>query len=711
MPRGPRSQSTPPSSSSSSSTFARGKVSALESLCSASANSTPILPSASDNRRLERVDEEESDGDGSHPPSSSSPSGTTTHSPTSLGSSSSEGPNLPPITSADKDAHHSLKSPSLQPNTSNVDPTAVSSTNSTVNPLYSVLRSGVNNDEPSVRSPGDNAPPPCPPVTVASSSPAGGNDTAVPRAPEPPARERSTHCRTHSRRESSVRGRSSRRRSPTEQHARDRSDPRSPGDAPPSNRRRMHSRSVSSRRSSPAWHRSRSGSRSRHDSHSQHSSERYSRRSHYTSRRSHHTSPREGDNHPRHEHERRTAPTDHGHVDRSPSPKDRGSSSQQHPVPSGSHRSRRSSSRSQRYRRSRSRSHHASSDRRRYRTRSRSASPHKRRPRSRSRSRGRSRRRGHSHSRSRRRSSSRRSRSHHRGVVLPDPKYQQASVPIAATVDVLPEVAAALRNGWGGHIAMGWFNLALALRAKWRSDGSDYRSAKNLYAFDLSRISSEDFTEIAKAMPLAVEAYLIPAKERAPGSGQALRMAEAIRKTFEMVISQRNFRDQFPTWREYTQDVLYEWYLHPRQCGSPFVLDPGRYRILWERSFRAPAVTPAPAASSSSSVAHFVPAVSQKFRSHSSRPRTLGYHPSAPSGGDDGCFLCAESSHTTRGHVLKPSDLLKRSSDNRNWVNKDGTVICNAFNRRVGCQRIHCKYRHFCGCCGSTAHGSQYHHP
>ncbi|KAJ3974906.1 hypothetical protein EV361DRAFT_865798 [Lentinula raphanica] len=277
-------------------------------------------------------------------------------------------------------------------------------------------------------------------------------------------------------------------------------------------------------------------------------------------------------------------------------------------------------------------------------------------------------------------------------------------------MDVLPEVAAALRNGWSGHIAMGWFNPALALRAKWRSDGSEHRSVKNLCAYDLSRISSEDFTEIAKAMPLAVEAYLIPAKESAPGSGQALRMADSIRKTFAMVISQRNFRDQFPTWQEYTQDVLYEWYLHPGQGGSPFVLDYSRYRILWERAFRSPFAV-VPSSSSSSSASHLVSAGSLSSGSRPSKPRSSGYHSVAPSAVDDGCFLCTESSHTTRGHVLKSSDLLKCSSDNRNWVDREGNIICNAFNHRVGCQRIPCKYRHFCGCCGSSAHGSQHYHP
>ncbi|KAJ3764623.1 hypothetical protein FB446DRAFT_795933 [Lentinula raphanica] len=260
----------------------------------------------------------------------------------------------------------------------------------------------------------------------------------------------------------------------------------------------------------------------------------------------------------------------------------------------------------------------------------------------------------------------------------------QRTIPISGSVDVLPEVAAALRNGWSSHIAMGWFNPALALRAKRRLDGSEARSAKNLCAFDLSRISSEDFTEIAKAMPLAVEAYLIPAKESAPGSGQALRMAEFIRQTFAMVIAQRNFRDQFPTWREYTQDVLYEWYLHPGQEGSPFVLDESRYRILWERAL-CPPVAVSSSLSSFPSGSRSGSSNSLTSGSRSAKPRSSGFPSAAPSAVDDGCFLCAESSHTTRGHFLKPSDLLKRSADNRNWVDKEGNIICNAFNRRVGC--------------------------
>ncbi|KAJ3711163.1 hypothetical protein C8R42DRAFT_728780 [Lentinula raphanica] len=155
MPRGPRSQSTPPSSTSSSSTFGRGKTSALESLCSASANSSPILPSTSGNQRLERVDEEGSDGEDGHPPTSSSPSGTTTHSHTSSGGSSHADPNPSSGTSAEKDSLHPTKVSAPPHNTSTKDTTVASPSNTLANPLYAVLRSGANPDEPSVRSPDD----------------------------------------------------------------------------------------------------------------------------------------------------------------------------------------------------------------------------------------------------------------------------------------------------------------------------------------------------------------------------------------------------------------------------------------------------------------------------------------------------------------------------------------------------------------------------
>ncbi|KAJ3715434.1 hypothetical protein C8R42DRAFT_725788 [Lentinula raphanica] len=628
MPRGPRSQSTPPSSTSSS-TFGRGKTSTLESLRSASANSSPILPSTSGNQHLECVDEEGSDGDDGHPPTSSSPSGTTTQSSTLLGGSSHADPNLSSGTSAEHDSLHPTKVSGPPPNMSTKDSAVASPSNTLANPLYAMLRSGANPDEPSVPSPGNTSHSPCPPVAAASSSPAGSGDTAAPRPPEPPARGLSPPRRADSRLRSSARGRSPHRRPQRDRHGQGRSDSHSPGDAPPSNHQWMHSRSVSSRR----------GSHNRHHSHP---------------RSDHASHSRTGTGHP---------PVDTGlstpcllHPgmpllsSHQPSlgliilvvpPPARNATVAPAPAVTMLILTAADSILAQPHCASvvliLAQPHHAS-------VVLILAQPH------------------HAsvvpilvrEAESRRHSSSCRSRSHHRGVVLPDPKYQRSSIPIAAAVDVLPEVAAALRNGWGGHIAMGWFNPALALHVKWRSDGSEHRSVKNLCSFDLNRISSEDFTEIAKAMPLAVEAYLIPAKECAPGSGQALRMADSIRQTFEMVISQRNFRDQFPTWREYTQDVLYEWYLHPRQCGSPYVLDPSRYCILWEWSFRAPALAASSSGPSSLSSSNSMPSVSQPSRSRSSRPQTQGYHSLAPSVVDDGCFLYAESSHTTRGHVLKP---------------------------------------------------------
>ncbi|KAJ3844619.1 hypothetical protein F5878DRAFT_74643 [Lentinula raphanica] len=366
MPRGSRSQSTPPSSSSSSSPFVNGKTSALESLRSASANSTPILPSTSNNQRLERVDEEDSVGDDSHPPSSSSPSGTTTHLSTASGGSSHADPSG--VTFANQNPSSPANSSGPPHQSSSKDSTKATSTDGSPNPLYAVLRAGVHADEPSVHSPDDQLHHSGPPVTAASSSPAGGSDTAVQHPLEPPARGPSPPHHRDSAQGSSDRGRSSHSRQQRDRHGRGRSDSRSPGDAPPSNRRRMHSRSVSPRRGSRVRRRSRS--RSHYAVPSRYSDE-------HSPRRSHSDLPRDADTQAHHDHYGNPTPAQTYTADGSRSPRPKEVPLQQQP--GESRRSRRSPSRSHCYYRSRSRSHHASADHRRYRSRSRrrsrSASP------------------------------------------------------------------------------------------------------------------------------------------------------------------------------------------------------------------------------------------------------------------------------------------------------------------------------------------------
>ncbi|KAJ3771135.1 hypothetical protein FB446DRAFT_773262, partial [Lentinula raphanica] len=228
MPRGPRSHSTPPSSSASSSTFGRGKATTLDSLCSASANSMPPLSSA-DNRRLERVQEEDSDTDNpSHPPSSASPSGTTAPSPDPSATSSQDDTSGLTTDIADKEALCPPKVLSSVNKDAAADPTPAQGSK---NPLYAVLRANLDADEPSVRSPGDDVQSSRPPVAATPSSLAGGGDTGDPHLSEPPAHGQSPSepsawdplpCRQRvAHRESSGRGRYIRKNTPDQEHLKD----------------------------------------------------------------------------------------------------------------------------------------------------------------------------------------------------------------------------------------------------------------------------------------------------------------------------------------------------------------------------------------------------------------------------------------------------------------------------------------------------------
>ncbi|KAJ4486408.1 hypothetical protein C8R41DRAFT_868291 [Lentinula lateritia] len=208
-----------------------------------------------------------------------------------------------------------------------------------------------------------------------------------------------------------------------------------------------------------------------------------------------------------------------------------------------------------------------------YPRRSRSPAPHHSRRRSRSHSPSRRRHHSRSHSPADRRAGS-------SAVALPDPREQDPTLAVAQTVRILPEVITALRKGWPEHISLAYFNPKMVCSApanRRRSDntvslsGSDLRiKSKDLSHFDLARVSTDDFGEIAKTMPKALEAFLITDKSHGrTGSDHAMALADFVRKTFQMVTNRDDYLECFPAYLIYTEQVLFDWKNNPKQRGVP----------------------------------------------------------------------------------------------------------------------------------------------
>ncbi|GAW04831.1 hypothetical protein LENED_006645 [Lentinula edodes] len=301
-------------------------------------------------------------------------------------------------------------------------------------------------------------------------------------------------------------------------------------------------------------------------------------------------------------------------------------------------------------------------------------------------------------------------------VALPDPREQDPTLAVAQTVRILPEVISALRKGWPEHISLAYFNPKMVCSApanRRRSDntvslsGSDLRiKSKDLSHFDLARVSTDDFGEIAKTMPKALEAFLITDKSHGwTGSDHAMALADFVRKTFQMVTNRDDYLECFPAYLIYTEQVLFDWKNNPKQRGVPFVFNEPRWSRI-ERGVRS---------KSDWLLAYYTfesshPPNGKNKANPSFRDSTSSTSSSSSSSQDIQC-ICGDGAHSSAQHVAKPTDIIRKDSNGRNWREKkeNGEIICASFNRRNGCSRTVCRYKHICGNCGDTAHGAQHH--
>ncbi|KAJ3864722.1 hypothetical protein EV359DRAFT_63768 [Lentinula novae-zelandiae] len=182
-------------------------------------------------------------------------------------------------------------------------------------------------------------------------------------------------------------------------------------------------------------------------------------------------------------------------------------------------------------------------------------------------------------------------------VALPDPSEQDHTMAVSQTVRILPEVISALRKGWPEHISIAYFNPKMVCSNpanRRRTDntvslsGTDLRiKSKDLSHFDLARVSTDDFGEIAKTMPKALEAFLITEKSHGrTGSEHALAIADFVRRTFQMVTNRDDYLECFPAYLIYTEQVLFDWKNNPKQRGVPFVFNEPRWSRI-ERGVRS----------------------------------------------------------------------------------------------------------------------------
>ncbi|KAJ3937828.1 MAG: hypothetical protein NXY57DRAFT_1057681, partial [Lentinula lateritia] len=278
-------------------------------------------------------------------------------------------------------------------------------------------------------------------------------------------------------------------------------------------------------------------------------------------------------------------------------------------------------------------------------------------------------------------------------VALPDPREQDPTLAVAQTVRILPEVITALRKGWPEHISLAYFNPKMVCSApanRRHSDntvslsGSDLRiKSKDLSHFDLARVSTDDFGEIAKTMPKALEAFLIIDKSHGRmGSDHAMALADFVRKTFQMVTNRDDYLECFPAYLIYMEQVLFDWKNNPKQRGVLFVFNEPRWSRI-ERGVRS---------KSDWLLAYYTFESSQppngKGKTNPSFRDSTSSSSTSSSSQDTQC-ICGDGAHSSAQHVAKPTDIIRKDSNGRNWREKkeNGKIICASFNRRNGCSR------------------------
>ncbi|KAJ3925009.1 MAG: hypothetical protein NXY57DRAFT_1044466 [Lentinula lateritia] len=303
-----------------------------------------------------------------------------------------------------------------------------------------------------------------------------------------------------------------------------------------------------------------------------------------------------------------------------------------------------------------------------------------------------SRRRSHSHSPLRRRY---RSRSHSptdrragsSAVALPDPREQDPTLAVAQTVRILPEVITALRKGWLEYISLAYFNpkmVCIAPANRRRSDntvsllGTDLQiKSKDLSHFDLARVSTDDFGEIAKTRPKALEAFLITDKSHGrTGSNHAMALADFVRKTFQMVTNRDDYLECLSAYLIYMEQVLFDWKNNPKQRGVPFVFNEPRWSRI-ERGVRS---------KSDWLLAYYTFESSQppngKGKANTSFRDSTNTTTSSSSSYQDTQCICGDGAYSSAQHVAKPTDIIRKDSNGRNWWEKkeNREIICASFN-------------------------------
>ncbi|KAJ3847697.1 hypothetical protein EV368DRAFT_68891 [Lentinula lateritia] len=276
-------------------------------------------------------------------------------------------------------------------------------------------------------------------------------------------------------------------------------------------------------------------------------------------------------------------------------------------------------------------------------------------------------------------------RSSSSAVALPDPSEQDHTLAVSQTVRILPEVITALRKGWAEHISLAYFNPKMVCSNpanRRRSDnmvslsGSDLSiKSKDLSHFDLARVSTDDFGEIAKTMPKALEAFLITEKSHGrTGSEHALAIADFVRKTFQMVTNRDDYLECFPTYLIYTEQVLFDWKNNPKQRGVPFVFNEPRWARI-ERGVRS---------KSDWLLAYYTFQPSEHTAAKSKPTSSFRESSASSSSHQDNQCICGDGAHSSAQHVAKPTDIIRKDSNGRNWREKkeNGEIICFSFNRR-----------------------------
>ncbi|KAJ3719764.1 hypothetical protein C8R42DRAFT_643136 [Lentinula raphanica] len=167
---------------------------------------------------------------------------------------------------------------------------------------------------------------------------------------------------------------------------------------------------------------------------------------------------------------------------------------------------------------------------------------------------------------------------------VPFPRVTQAkrptSDPAGLLTGVCHEVIEILRDGWNEVIPLGYFARRYSPLVSNHAPSS--AGGNGLPDIPIIDMSINDWNEIKRNLPHALQEHLIPEHEVVPGTEEAMAAAEMIETFFGIIDNRSRLSDEVVPLMMYADQKITFWRFRPEQDERMDVFDTSIYRDIYE---------------------------------------------------------------------------------------------------------------------------------